>query len=149
MNSTSRSEQRRSRRRSVATLAGALAVVAALSLVLASATDLGDDAARTAPWGPGAVNCDLPRAGYVTCQRQVDVGDSQRLEVAVADGEPAVVVRASADGGNHRAGRRVEPGTSRILVNAGYEGTYRIQARTRMLDMTSATARFDVVVVDQ
>lgn len=130
-------------------LAAVVAAIALLVVVVLSTTDLTDDAALTAPEGPGEMTCELPRLGYVTCQRDVDVADTQRLEVTAPDTASAVVVRANAEGQNPASGRRVEPGGTRILVNAGSQGTYTIQARTRLLDLASTTTRLQVEIIDQ
>jgi hypothetical protein len=127
-----------------------LAVIVLVVWATVSTTDRGDDARETAMSGPATASCSLPRFGFVTCQREVVKRDTQRLEASVsATGDRTIVIRAN--GGEHGPAslRRMQPGETRILVNAGAEDTYAIQARTSAFSLTPAAPEINVQVVDQ
>ncbi|MCC5947645.1 MAG: hypothetical protein JJT89_04240 [Nitriliruptoraceae bacterium] len=128
------------------------AVVTALGsagFVLLGTTDLTDVAADSAPTGPTTAICELSRVGFTTCQRAVTKTDTQRLEVTAPRDGPSVLVRASAVDRSPASSRRLEPGRTRILVNAGNPGSYDIQARTSLVEFTDPVVELDVQVVDQ
>lgn len=122
--------------------------LASVAVLVLSVTDLRDDAVAAASPGATDSTCTLPALGYVTCQREIEKLETQRIEVSVPGTASPVVVRAKAEDRSPGSGRRVEPGQSRILANEGAAGIYRIQARTRLLDFGATNSQLDVEVVD-